>query len=379
MRRSNIPAAALAALLIATSAVAQSISPGTPLPSPPGGASGDVQTNNGAGGFSGVTVLTVPHGGTGLAAPTAHDVLVGAGASAIVPVSPGTSGFVLTSNGTGADPSFQAAAAGGCTTTCTYTGKQTITLGAANTSALATSGGSNTGSNTTPMLDLAWTLNNTSGAVDVIRLATSCVTACANANLINIYGGASGTTSMFKVDATGHVTTFDTITSGGHVFAAFQLRAGGNSTIGWAGEGLLTSQAAGEVRFGDLDAGPLQAQTIKFQGTTGTNQSGANTTIIGSIGTGSGLGGDIIFQVAPAGSGSGGSSGQNTPTTAFTISQKGVPKLPGFTVSTLPTSPPTGSMAYVTDATTCTFLGALTGGSNNFCPVIYNGAAWVGG
>jgi hypothetical protein len=42
-----------------------------------------------------------------------HDVLVGgAGGASITPVSPSTAGFVLTSNGVAADPSFQAAAKG---------------------------------------------------------------------------------------------------------------------------------------------------------------------------------------------------------------------------------------------------------------------------
>ena len=52
---------------------------------------------------------------------------------------------------------------------------------------------------------------------------------------------------------------------------------------------------------------------------------------------------------------------------------------PGYTVSTLPSGMPTGARAYVTDANTCTFLGALTGGGSTFCPVVYNGSAWVGG
>lgn len=50
----------------------------------------------------------------------------------------------------------------------------------------------------------------------------------------------------------------------------------------------------------------------------------------------------------------------------------------GFTVATLPAGT-IGEKAYVTDATSCTFLGALTGGGSAFCPVIYNGSAWVGG
>jgi len=53
------------------------------------------------------TPLSVPQGGTGLAAPDDHFVLIGSGAGAITPITPGAAGGVLASNGVGADPSFQ--------------------------------------------------------------------------------------------------------------------------------------------------------------------------------------------------------------------------------------------------------------------------------
>ena len=52
-------------------------------------------------------------------------------------------------------------------------------------------------------------------------------------------------------------------------------------------------------------------------------------------------------------------------------------QLPGYTVATLPGGQK-GAEAYVTDATSCTFLGSVTGGGSTFCPVIFNGTAWVG-
>jgi len=51
--------------------------------------------------------LGVANGGTGASSLAAHDVLVGNGTSPLTQVSPSTSGYVLTSNGTGSDPSFQ--------------------------------------------------------------------------------------------------------------------------------------------------------------------------------------------------------------------------------------------------------------------------------
>ena len=60
---------------------------------------------------TGVTgVLPVANGGTGQSSLTAHDVLVGNGTSGITQITPSTAGFVLTSNGTSADPSFQSPA-----------------------------------------------------------------------------------------------------------------------------------------------------------------------------------------------------------------------------------------------------------------------------
>lgn len=53
---------------------------------------------------------------------TPHDVLVGGAANAITSVSPSTSGYVLTSNGVSADPSFQPAAAAPAFTWTVVTG-----------------------------------------------------------------------------------------------------------------------------------------------------------------------------------------------------------------------------------------------------------------
>ena len=52
--------------------------------------------------------LGVGNGGTGAATLTAHGVLLGEGTSALGVATIGTAGRVLTDNGAGADPSFQA-------------------------------------------------------------------------------------------------------------------------------------------------------------------------------------------------------------------------------------------------------------------------------
>lgn len=58
---------------------------------------------------------------------------------------------------------------------------------------------------------------------------------------------------------------------------------------------------------------------------------------------------------------------------------KAPPILPSYTVATLPTCNTAlkGGQAYVTDATSPTYLGTLTGGGTTVAPVFCNGSAWL--
>ena len=60
------------------------------------------------------------------------------------------------------------------------------------------------------------------------------------------------------------------------------------------------------------------------------------------------------------------------------VSASGTITTKSYTVATLPAGV-TGMRAYVTDATTPTFLGTLTGGGAVVCPAFYDGTAWVAG
>jgi hypothetical protein len=51
-------------------------------------------------------------------------------------------------------------------------------------------------------------------------------------------------------------------------------------------------------------------------------------------------------------------------------------ELKGYLVASLPVGT-VGDKAYVTDATSPTYLGTLTGGGSVICPVFYNGSAWI--
>ena len=75
--------------------------------------------------MTGITDLSVSDGGTGASSFTANGVLVGNGSSAITVTATGSSGQILTSNGSGSAPTFQAAAAASGVVTATASGSIT--------------------------------------------------------------------------------------------------------------------------------------------------------------------------------------------------------------------------------------------------------------
>lgn len=85
-----------------------------------------------------------------------------------------------------------------------------------------------------------------------------------------------------------------------------------------ARDAFIERLGAGSLRFGAPDAAAPVAQILSVQNVVAgtSNTAGANLTIAGSKGTGTGLGGSIIFQVAPAGTTG---TAQNALATALTI------------------------------------------------------------
>ena len=82
------------------------------------------------------------------------------------------------------------------------------------------------------------------------------------------------------------------------------LTLGSSSQLLWSTDLILTRRGTANLRFGAADAAAPVAQTLSVQSVVAgtSNIAGANLTITGSQGTGTGAGGSIIFQVAPAGS-----------------------------------------------------------------------------
>jgi hypothetical protein len=87
-------------------------------------------------------------------------------------------------------------------------------------------------------------------------------------------------------------------------------------------DAMITRKGAANLRLGAPDAASPVAQTLSVQGVVAgtTNTAGASLTIAGSQGTGTGAGGSIVFQVAPAGSSG---TAQNALATALTINSAG--------------------------------------------------------
>jgi hypothetical protein len=122
-----------------------------------------------------------------------------------------------------------------------------------------------------------------------------------------------GGASQFSVSKSGSVAVANQLTTQGSIFVAL---AAGSFSI--ASDLILTRSAAASLRLGNADAAAPVAQTLGVQSVVAgtTNTSGTNFTIKGSAGTGTGAGGSLIFQVAPAGSSG---SAQNAFATALTI------------------------------------------------------------
>ena len=123
--------------------------------------------------------------------------------------------------------------------------------------------------------------------------------------------------------------------SSGEVFRYYPetVQLGSLARLTWS-DLFLGRRAAANLRLGAADAAAPVAQTLSVQSVVAgtTNTAGTNFTIAGSQGTGTGAGGSLIFQVAPAGSSG---SAQNALATVLTISGTGAISTPTTSANTL--------------------------------------------
>jgi hypothetical protein len=223
----------------------------------------------------------------------------------------------------------------------------------ANTVGIGATGYSLTGSASASFMDLAGTWN-TSGTPTAIKLNITDTASNAasllmdlqvgGASRFNVTKGAAVTAGAYNSQNNLIGTSSNVATAGAYLqstgvlrlndggsngsFAAATWKWPSGAAIGWVattdGNGqpldtILTRRGAANLRLGAADAATPVAQTLSVQSVvaTGANQAGADFTITGSQGRGSGAGGSIIFQVAPAGTS--GSGLQNALVTALTI------------------------------------------------------------
>jgi len=205
------------------------------------------------------------------------------------------------------------------------------------------------------ILNLAQTWNTT-GAPTAIKLNVTNTSSGAASNLLDLQVGGS---SIFNVKKDGQISisnlnSVSSLAPNGYItinpngsgkillasqYSALGIQMGGGFSILSASTGKLmvgsilylnqnsygtganfvfSVKGEANLRLGDIDAAVPVAQTLSVQSVVAgtSNTAGANFTIDGSQGTGTGIGGSIVFRTAPAGSSG---STQNPLSAALTI------------------------------------------------------------
>ena len=172
-----------------------------------------------------------------------------------------------------------------------------------------------------PVLDLAQTWNAGGVTFTGLKLNATDTASAAGSLLMDLQVGG---TSRFNIGKSGLVTfatTGGTMTIGpaGIDVGTFGLLKVAAISFGGSNDLQIGRRTGANLRLGTSDAAAPVAQTLSVQSVVAgtTNTAGANLTITGSQGTGTGAGGSIIFQVALAGSSG---TAQNALSTALTIS-----------------------------------------------------------
>jgi hypothetical protein len=172
-----------------------------------------------------------------------------------------------------------------------------------------------------PVIDAAQTWNAAVTFTGLKFNATDTLSAGASMLMDLQLGGSS----KFNVAKSGNLNI---VAAGGDLRIASTsiLRGYGSGQFAISDGSMLTQfgvAVSNNFRFGGANAAAPVAQTLSVQSVVAgtTNTAGANLTITGSQGTGTGAGGSIIFQVAPAGSSG---TAQNALAAALTINSAGL-------------------------------------------------------
>lgn len=131
--------------------------------------------------------------------------------------------------------------------------------------------------------------------------------------------------------------------------------------LNWNTDAILTRQGLANVQFGaaNVNGAPV-AQTVSFQSAlagSATNQASANTTLIGSLGTGTGTNGNTIFQVGVKTTTG---TAQATATTALTLTGETlVANFAGSITAVLANTATTSAVCYNTGTGVLTYDGTV--------------------
>jgi hypothetical protein len=263
------------------------------------------------------------------------------------------SGLASTSNNTLTLPTTSSDTLAGLGTAQTFSAADAFSLApGASASAVTLSGAPYTGGTATTNFPLLYF--NTSGASAVTGFST------AGGYLgINAPSGFSG--HFFDFFINGGSTDLAYVTAAGSWVGAANVSMGASGFLAFGTRGNLTSPAANSLQVGAADAVSPSVQTLRGQGVVGgtLNAAGVNLNLLAGPGTGTGAGGSLVFQTAPAASGSG--TTQNAGQTVLTLDQKAHA---GFASAAIPTVSSCGTGSPAVTAGSTDVAGAVTVGTS---------------
>ena len=372
------------------------------------GLAGNLIVSTGFSNTVGTATVTITIATPGVITWTAHGLVTGSPVvfttTGALPtgITAGTTYFAITSSTLGvntfqiATSAANAAAGTAITTSGTQSGVQTATTSATVQSPLMTTttfGPSGlTGSQTTPVLNLAQTWN-TSGQPTALKLNVTNTASQVQSKIMDLQvDGASlfafrkEGVMVAKQGVETPTAAIGSITGYNGVGVFIGTTAGLNFTNGSLPydtvDLILRRKAAANLQLGLADAATPVAQKLSVQsivgggGTPNLSAAAYPFTITGAQGTGQGAGGSIIFQTAPAAVSSG--NGQNGLTDTLTLDSVGsVRVVRALIVANLPGTPLAGMIARVSDASAPVIGTTVAGGGAAYALVNYNGANWT--
>ena len=188
-----------------------------------------------------------------------------------------------------------------------------------------------------PVFDLTQTWNAGATTFTAIKMDVTDTASASSSLLLDLQTGGVSQFSVSKAGVSTSATLIGTniisvgaaatptvrmVSTGVVISSAAAYGISSTTNAGSSADLILRRAAAASLQLGAADAAAPIAQTLGVQSVVAgtSNTAGTNFTIKGSAGTGTGAGGSIIFQVAPAGSSG---TAQNAFANALTIGSSG--------------------------------------------------------